>query len=522
MKKIISSLMLVGTLASCTSTQKISTVVEEKEEIKINFIVINDILYWKGNDEKLNFIYDLSLLKGKDGKDGKDGLDGKNAESAVGSVSGGAYSPSFGGAGGFINSSGTTGPVGPVGPEGPAGKDGKDGAQIQLRYNENENKVEWKYENTNNWQVLFNLNTLQETSAVYIFEPEFRSTETHFQMRNNSTDEWRDIFAFPIFTQPEPIIVEPIIIYPKTLEAIVKDVHESIVRISRTGGHGSGVIYKKEGNVYNLITNSHVIGDATDITITINKFGNIYDFTNVNIVGKDPSTDLAVLSFSTNFNLPVVEFDDSNNLEVGEVVFAIGNPTPIGILYNTVTNGIVSGLNRMITQGLIKTNGYVQHSAAINAGNSGGGLFNSYGKLIGINTLKARPYLDFENISLAVVSNIVKRVVLDLEEFQTTTNLSRVNFGITSFVNLQNENCNSEYGVCISTVHPDKVSNTKGLVQYDVIVGFKNARMNEFVNVYNNQQFNELLVQTRIGENIQIKYLRNGEEYTTNPINIGG
>jgi S1-C subfamily serine protease len=525
MRKVISSLMLVGTLTSCTNTQNISTVVEEKQEIKIDFIVINDILYWKGNDEKLNFIYDLSLLKGKDGKDGKDGVDGKDATSST-KTSQGSFSGGGGIYGGIINSTGSVGPQGPAGPQGlpgqqgpqgPAGLDGIDGKSIEIRYNNNNNSVEWRYLSDLNWTKLFEISNIPIPSVTTVFAPEFRSTETHFQMRMTSSDQWQSIFEFPIYRPPEPQQPQ-IVLAPKTLEQIIAEVKESVVQVTREGGNGSGVLYKKNGNTYQLITNAHVVQNITDLQITFNRYGNFYDVSNVNLIGKDPSTDIAILSFETNFNLPIVEIADSNLLQVGSSIFTIGNPSPIGTLYSTVTQGIISGTNRRINSGAIINNYYLQHSAAISPGNSGGPVFNEGGQLIGINTLKARSYLDFENISLAVVSNIVERVVSELEDKQTLTNLPRAVFGADLFPNLSS--CTLEYGACIKSVKDNTVSQLKGLQEYDVIVGFKNERMEDFVNVYNHNQLGELLVQTKIQELIQVKYYRNGELFTSETLTI--
>lgn len=133
-------------------------------------------------------------------------------------------------------------------------------------------------------------------------------------------------------------------------------------------------------------------------------------------------------------------------------------------------------------------------------------------RLIGITYLKGNS--NFDSMALAVSSNIVQRVITDLEEYQTETRLVRGEFHLRLYTNP--EPCEAIYGVCIDRVNDveGSISKTKQLAALDLIVGFKNARMNDFITVYNRNQFQELVLQTRVGELLQVQYYRNLVLYT--------
>ena len=138
-------------------------------------------------------------------------------------------------------------------------------------------------------------------------------------------------------------------------------------------GNGSGVIISKDGYI---LTNNHVINGANKIQVTL-RDGTKYD---AELIGKDSKTDVAIIKINANHLTPAI-LGDSSTLTVGELAIAIGNP--LGQLGGTVTDGIISALEREIklensTMNLIQTN------AAINPGNSGGGLFNANGELVGV------------------------------------------------------------------------------------------------------------------------------------------
>lgn len=169
-----------------------------------------------------------------------------------------------------------------------------------------------------------------------------------------------------------------------------------------TTGSGSGIIISSDGYI---LTNNHVIESANKINIRLHD-GTEYQAT---VVGSDSRTDIGILKVDAN-NLKPVIIGDSDNLVVGETAVVIGNP--LGELGGTVTNGIISALEREITLDGTKMN-LIQTNAAINPGNSGGGLFNSRGELVGIVVAKSSG-LDIEGLGFAIPVNDISEVISDL------------------------------------------------------------------------------------------------------------
>jgi Do/DeqQ family serine protease len=153
----------------------------------------------------------------------------------------------------------------------------------------------------------------------------------------------------------------------------------------RQSGLGSGIIVQRSGDRYYVLTNNHVVKDANDISVRL------YDqkVFKAKVVGTDPRKDIALVSFTSPQPLQVAELGDSNELQVGDIVLAVGNPLGFE---STVTMGIVSALGRHGPSGDVATyTDYIQTDAAINQGNSGGALVNIHGQVVGINTWIAAP-----------------------------------------------------------------------------------------------------------------------------------
>ena len=156
-------------------------------------------------------------------------------------------------------------------------------------------------------------------------------------------------------------------------------------RTFRQSGLGSGIIVQHTGGRYYVLTNNHVVKDASDISVKLND----QRVFKARTVGTDPRKDVALVSFDTRDSLPVAEMGDSNTVQVGDIVFAIGNPFGYE---STVTMGIVSAVGRHGPQGDVATyTDYIQTDAAINQGNSGGALVNIDGQVVGMNTWIAAP-----------------------------------------------------------------------------------------------------------------------------------
>jgi len=173
-------------------------------------------------------------------------------------------------------------------------------------------------------------------------------------------------------------------------------------------GLGSGVIVARDKDTVYVITNNHVVQGADQIGITLHD-GRNFD---ASVVGTDPRTDLALISFKTSGDVPIAVLGDSSSLAVGDFVFAVGNPLGFDA---TVTSGIVSALGRQSTDGQSATD-YIQTDAAINQGNSGGALVNLYGEVVGINSWIASNSGGNIGLGFAIPVNTVKTAIKDFIE----------------------------------------------------------------------------------------------------------
>ena len=171
----------------------------------------------------------------------------------------------------------------------------------------------------------------------------------------------------------------------------------------QTSGLGSGVIVRKTGNTYYVLTNNHVAGDATKISVKLND-GRSFE---AKLVGTDERIDIALISFETKDNLPVAKLGDSDKVKAGDICLAFG--APLGYS-QSVTQGIVSATGRSESS-MSSISDYIQTDAAINQGNSGGPLVNIYGEVIGINTWIASSSGGSVGLGFAIPINNVKSAI---------------------------------------------------------------------------------------------------------------
>ncbi len=234
-------------------------------------------------------------------------------------------------------------------------------------------------------------------------------------------------------------------------------------------GIGSGVIISPDGYI---ITNNHVVADATDIKVTLGD----RRILSAKLIGTDPLTDLAVIKIEGS-NFPNVPLGDSSQLRPGQTVLAFGNP--FGFRF-TVTRGIVSALNRPnpYNDDPRKPGQYIQTDAAINQGNSGGPLVNARGEVIGINTFLISPSGSFAGMGFAIPTQIVQPTVDSLVRYGKVSH-SYIGVGITDvtpenskFFDLKDAN-----GAVISEVQPDSPGAKAGLKVGDVIVGLDGKKV---------------------------------------------
>jgi serine protease Do len=176
----------------------------------------------------------------------------------------------------------------------------------------------------------------------------------------------------------------------------------------RRQGLGSGVVVRQSGSKVYVLTNNHVAGDATEISVKLSD-GRTFKG---KLVGKDEHKDLALVEFESRASVPVAELGDSNSLQVGDLVLAVGSPLGFE---STVTSGIVSAIGRrsMPGAGVGGFTDYIQTDAAINQGNSGGALVNIYGQVVGLNTWIASTSGGNIGLGFAIPINNAKRAIND-------------------------------------------------------------------------------------------------------------
>ena len=225
-------------------------------------------------------------------------------------------------------------------------------------------------------------------------------------------------------------------------------------------GAGSGVIISEDGYI---LTCAHVVNGATNVKVQLNGSDTQYDAT---VVGLDTASDIAVIKIEATGLTPAV-IGDSDQLAVGEEVIAVGNP--LGTLGGTVTNGIISALNRQIT---VEDNEMtlIQTNAAVSPGNSGGGLFNANGELIGIVNAKSDDS-EAEGLGFAIPINTAVSIA---QELISTGYVARPALGITVIAIQDAQTAMqygvSNYGVYILSVNPGSGAEAAGLQQGDRIV----------------------------------------------------
>ena len=268
---------------------------------------------------------------------------------------------------------------------------------------------------------------------------------------------------------------------------------------------GSGIIISEDGYI---LTNNHVVSsgesesyfqvsEAAKVSVTLFNDTTEYE---AKIVGTDEQTDLAVVKIDKK-DLPKAEFADSDSIKVGEFAMAVGNP--LG-LQSSITCGVVSAVNREITDNDGKKYTLIQTDAAINSGNSGGALVNSEGKVIGVNTLKLSGE-DIEGMGFAIPINSTTDITSQLIQY---SKVKRPYIGITGMdldEKLAKENHLVE-GIYVKSIDDFSAAEKAGLKPGDVIIevdGKKIKTMDELTEIKNSH---------KIGDEIKIKVNREGQE----------
>jgi len=257
---------------------------------------------------------------------------------------------------------------------------------------------------------------------------------------------------------------------------------------------GSGVIVDKKGFI---LTNDHVIDDATKIQVTLDGDTTHY---NARVIGTDKDTDLAVIKIDVDHDLPVAKLGNSDGVQVGDWVLAFGSPFGLN---STVTAGIISAKDRSNVGHQFQR--FIQTDAAINPGNSGGPLVNMAGEVIGINTAIYTGSRGFEGVGFALPSTTAITVY---NQLVTAGKVVRGSIGVT----FQEENSNNPilmkelgapYGIVVEAVEPGSPADKVGLQAGDVITNVNDRPVHTGADLVNP------IAQTPIGQSVQLRYVRN-------------
>jgi serine protease Do len=271
-------------------------------------------------------------------------------------------------------------------------------------------------------------------------------------------------------------------------------------REQRQEGLGSGVIISPDGYV---LTNNHVIREAEEISVLLDR-----KEYKAKVIGVDSKTDLAIIKISEK-NLPVVKLGNSDNLQVGEWVLAIGNPFSLQ-LQHSVTAGIVSGKGRnQVGIGDIDYEDFIQTDAAINPGNSGGALVNLRGELVGINTAIVANSWGGGNLGIgfAIPINLAKQI---MEQLIASGKVVRGWLGV--YIQTANENMVKELdlpsaeGALVSDVTANSPAERAGIKDGDFIISFDGKKISD------SNQLMHLIASYKPGTRISVKLIRDGNE----------
>lgn len=273
-------------------------------------------------------------------------------------------------------------------------------------------------------------------------------------------------------------------------------------------GSGSGVIISEDGYI---VTNNHVIKGSDKIEVILNNQKSYV----AELIGTDPNTDIALIKIEEK-GLPFIKFVDSDAINVGDWVLAVGNPFGLN---STVTAGIVSAKGRSID--ILRRNNatnpiesFIQTDAAINPGNSGGALVNPNGDLVGINTAISSSTGTYVGYGFAVPSNLVKKVVEDIKKygmvqrgFLGITGLDLSNeLAVRDYNKRNNEKLETRQGVLVQTLTDNGGAIEAGIEKGDIIIEIDGQKITSF------SQMSFMIGSKNPGDKVSVKVLRNGKE----------
>jgi serine protease Do len=298
----------------------------------------------------------------------------------------------------------------------------------------------------------------------------------------------------------------------------VANVYDAVVMIknyqkNKYAGSGSGFVYKTDNKYAYILTNYHVVEGASKLLVL---YANDTEVTAEYLSG-DQYLDIAVIRVAKESILKVATLGKSKDLSLGDTIFAVGSPVGEEY-YNTITRGIVSGLNRKITVSVQSNNDWVmkaiQVDAAINPGNSGGPLVNGKGEVVGINSMK----LVDSSVEGMGFSIMIEDALAYTDLFEQGKEIERPLLGIT-FVNVGEDRTlqrydielddNITYGVVVISVADGSGAAQSELRKGDVIIKIGDEKVDNFA------YLRYVLYSYSVGDTIDVTYIREGKEYTT-------
>jgi serine protease Do len=319
--------------------------------------------------------------------------------------------------------------------------------------------------------------------------------------------------AAPITQQAPAVDPGQLFTYEEAFIQLFEQISPSVVHIGVNNGQGSGFVYDADGFI---VTNNHVVSGARNIFVA---FPDGTDF-EATLVGADPGSDLAVLKIDVQpGQLTALPLADSDDLRVGQLVLAVGSPFGLA---NTLTTGIISGLNRLFPGAEAPGGGsynipdIIQTDAAINPGNSGGPLLDTRGRVIGVNTAIESPVRGSSGVGFAVPSNVVAVVVPQLMGGGSVSTPwlgvsgTELNAALAESLSLDRD----QRGIVLAAVIAGGPAEAAGIIPGDpatglggdVIVGIDGQEVREFDDL-----LGYIVGKTAVGQTVDLDILRDGE-----------
>lgn len=311
---------------------------------------------------------------------------------------------------------------------------------------------------------------------------------------NNEDTSVNGIYLYDLSSIIDNIL--PTVVTINTIKNNTYNTEYNIEETPETVSLGSGFLISEDGYI---VTNYHVIKDGEKVNIKLK--GSETNFP-AEIVGVDEIMDIALLKISIKNKLPYVEFDQTKNYKVGDIVVVAGNPYNLGV---SVSTGIISALNRNLKMNSFDN--FIQTDASINKGNSGGPMFNLRGKVIGLTSAIYSP--DGSNVGIGFAMPATDLLPL-IEELKRYGYVKRGTIGIV-VENIQKEifqildTTTRRYGVIITDIKPDSPADRAGLLVSDIILKYNGKR------VRNVRELSLLITSTEIGSRVKLDILRNNK-----------